>query len=203
MLRWRSVPPEKQARNDESPAPVTKADSGASQGPSVDRAGAPVIDPTENVTALVAAGLRRQDDLRIQESAHIQQLLTLRADYEEKLRIAESRRIDAIRTVDVAAVAQAAQVSATQATTLATQVSASAETLRTTVAASALSAANALSAALGPIQTSIDGLRQAQFTQQGQTAQKSEGRDTGQWRTTSAIAVAAVLASYLVSHGGK
>ena len=200
MLRWRSVPPEKQARNDESPAPVTKADSGASQGPSVDRAGAPVIDPTENVTALVAAGLRRQDDLRIQESAHIQQLLTLRADYEEKLRIAESRRIDAIRTVDVAAVAQAAQVSATQATTLATQVSASAETLRTTVAASALSSANALSAALGPMQTSIDALRQAQYQQQGQAAQKTEGRGDGQWLTTTIIAIAAAVASYVFTH---
>ena len=172
-------------------------------GPGVDARGLNVVDPTQNVTALVKAGLERQDDLRRQETAHMHEIMSLRAEYEGKLRIAESHRIDAIRAVDVAAVAQAAQVSATQATTLATQVSASAETLRTTVAASALSAANALSAALGPIQTSIDGLRQAQFTQQGQTAQKTEGRDTGQWRTTSAIAVAAVLASYLVSHGGK
>jgi len=172
-------------------------------GPGVDARGLNVVDPTQNVTALVKAGLERQDDLRRQETAHMHQLLDLRADYEEKLRIAESKRIDAIRSVDVAAVAQAAQVSATQATTLATQVSASAETLRTTVAASALSAANNLNAALGPIQTSIDALRQAQYQQQGQTAQKTEGRDTGQWRTTSVIAVAAVLASYLVSHGGK
>jgi len=180
-------------RNEPAPPP----------GPGVDARGLNVVDPTQNVAALVKAGLERQDDLRKQETAHMHELLNLRADYEEKLRIAESKRIDAIRSVDVAAVAQAAQVSATQATTLATQVSASAETLRTTVAASALSAANALSAALGPIQTSIDGLRQAQYQAQGKIAEKTEGRDTGQWRTTSAIAVAAVLASYLVSHGGK
>ena len=179
---------------------VVRADSGSSQGPAVDRAGAPVIDPTENVTALVKAGLERQDELRKQESVHIHELLDLRAAYDAQLRVAESRRIDAIRAVDVAAVAQAAQVSATQATILATQVSASAETLRTTVAASALSSANALSAALGPMQTSIDALRQAQYQQQGQAAQKTEGRGDGQWLTTTIIAIAAAVASYVFSH---
>jgi len=200
MLRWGSVRFAKQARNQESRMTVVRADSGSSQGPAVDRAGAPVIDPTENVTALVKAGLERQDELRKQESAHIHELLDLRAAYDAQLRVAESRRIDAIRAVDVAAVAQAAQVSATQATILATQVSASAETLRTTVAASALSSANALSAALGPMQTSIDALRQAQYQQQGQAAQKTEGRGDGQWLTTTIIAIAAAVASYVFSH---
>ena len=177
------------------------SNSGSSQGPAIDRSGAPVIDPTENVIALVRAGLDRQDILREQESKHIHAVLNLRADYEEKLRRAESNRIDAIRAVDVAAVAQAAQVSATQASTLASQVSASAETLRTTVAASALSAANNLSAALTPIQTSIDALRAVQYQQQGQAAQKTEGRDTGQWVTTTLVASAAAIVSYLVSRG--
>ena len=67
------------------------------------------------------------------------------------------------------------------------------------MAASALSAANALSAALGPIQTSIDGLRQAQYQQQGQAAQKTEGRDSGQWLTTTLVASAAAIVSYFVS----
>ena len=200
MLRWGSVRFAKQARNQESRMTVVRADSGSSQGPAVDRAGAPVIDPTENVTALVKAGLERQDELRKQESVHIHELLDLRAAYDAQLRVAESRRIDAIRAVDVAAVAQAAQVSATQATILATQVSASAETLRTTVAASALSSANALSAALGPMQTSIDALRQAQYQQQGQAAQKTEGRGDGQWLTTTIIAIAAAVASYVFTH---
>jgi len=177
-------------------SPVT---SGPSQGPAVDRAGAPVVDPTDNVIALVRAGLERQDDLRRQESTHIHELLTLRADFDAQLRVAESRRIDAIRAVDVAAVAQAAQVSATQATTLATQVSASAETLRTTVAASALSAANNLNAALGPIQTAIDALRQAQYQQQGQAAQKTDSRGEGQWLTTTIVAVVAALVSYFIA----
>ena len=175
------------------------SNSGSSQGPAIDRSGAPVIDPTENVIALVRAGLDRQDILREQETKHIHEVLNLRAEYEGKLRVAESNRIDAIRAVDVAAVAQAAQVSATQASTLASQVSASAETLRTTVAASALSAANNLNAALGPIQTAIDALRQAQYQQQGQAAQKTEGRDTGQWVTTTLVASAAAIVSYFVS----
>ena len=173
--------------------------SGPSQGPAVDRAGAPVIDPTDNVIALVRAGLDRQDVLRKQESKHIRELLELRTMYDEKLRVAESHRIDAIRAVDVAAVAQAASVSATQATTLATQVSASAETLRTTVAASALSAANNLNAALGPIQTAIDALRQAQFTQQGASVQKTDSRGEGQWLTTTIVAVVAALVSYFIA----
>ena len=175
------------------------SNSGSSQGPAIDRSGAPVIDPTENVIALVRAGLDRQDILREQETKHIHEVLNLRAEYEGKLRVAESNRIDAIRAVDVAAVAQAAQVSATQASTLASQVSASAETLRTTVAASALSAANNLNAALGPIQTAIDALRQAQYQQQGQAAQKTEGRDSGQWLTTTLVASAAAIVSYFVS----
>ena len=178
---------------------TARANSGSSQGPAIDQSGTPVVDPTENVIALVRSGLERQDDLRRQESIHIHELLTLRAEYEGKLRIAESNRIDAIRAVDVAAVAQAAQVSATQASTLASQVAASAETLRTTVAASALSAANNLGAALGPIQTSIDGLRQAQYQQQGQAAQRTEGRDSGQWLTTTLVASAAAIVSYFVS----
>jgi len=113
---------------------------------------------------------------------------------------AESKRIDAIRTVDVAAVGQAASVSATQATTLAAQVSASAETLRITVAASATAAANALAAALAPIQKSIDDLRQTQYQQQGQRAQQIEGKDTNQWVVTTIVGAAAILGTYLAMH---
>jgi hypothetical protein len=135
-----------------------------------------VIDPTENVIALVQAESKRLDDMRNLVAAHASEVSALRAEYDEKLRKAETARIDAIRAVDVGAVNRAAEVSATQAITLATQVATSAETLRTQVAAAATAAAAALAAALEPIQKSIEDLRRAQYEAQGQKAQVGESR---------------------------
>lgn len=142
----------------------------------MDAHGGPVVDPTQNVLDLVNAAIRRQDDLRAQAQDHIREVVALRADYEEKLRTAETARIDAIRAVDVGAVNRAAEVSTQQAQTLATQVATSAETLRTQVAAAAAAATVALSAALEPIQKDIQDLRRAQYEQQGKSAQTGETR---------------------------
>jgi hypothetical protein len=161
--------------------------------PSVDRYGAPVVDPTRNVLDLVSAAIERQDDLRGLESSHLRELADLRAHYDERLREAETARIDAIRAVDVGAVNRAAEVSATQAQTLATQVTESAETLRTQVAAAATAASTALSAALEPIQKDIADLRRAQYEAQGQKTQVVETRDTSAARTLNVNAVMAVL----------
>ena len=114
------------------------ASPGVSPGPGVDSHGRPAVDPTQNVLDLVRSAIARQDDLRIAESQHIRELAEIRtsyenrlslqdradaatrASYEEKLREKETARIDAIRAVDVGAVTRAAEVSATQAATLAT-----------------------------------------------------------------------------------
>jgi hypothetical protein len=125
----------------------------------VDARGQPVIDPTKNVLDLVEAAIRRQDDLRnaldkllqteISAQEKISQLrydhaqvlaaaqaarldgeARIRAEYNEKLSIAEAKRIDAIRAVDVNAVTTASQRSDVQATALANQVNQSAEVLR-------------------------------------------------------------------------
>lgn len=61
----------------------------------------------------------------------------LRADYQEKLAIAEAKRIDAIRSVDVNAVAVASERATQQAQVLANQVAQSADALRTLVATTA------------------------------------------------------------------
>jgi hypothetical protein len=133
------------------------------------------IDPTVNVKETLAAAVQRQDDLRAMEANHIREIMSLRAaadhqlrDADQKLRAAESSRIDAIRAVDVGAVNRAAEVSAAQALTLATQVATSAETLRTQVAAAAQAQTIALAAALEPIQKDIQDLRRVQYEQQGQ-----------------------------------
>jgi len=168
-------------------------------GVAVDAQGGAVIDPTKNVLDLVLAAVERQDDLRkaeqhFQTSMHevlvrsrdhdleaIRRESALRNDFQSELRKAETARLDAIRAVDVAAVQQAAQVSATQAATLAQQVATSAETLRTQVAASAQAATVSLAAALEPIIRDIADLRRAQYEAQGKSAQTVETRtNTGQ-----------------------
>jgi hypothetical protein len=149
-----------------------------------------VIDPTKNVLDNIEATTRRLDDLRIAE-AELRRAETRRIDdlrmaearrlsdlrqADAELRRAESQRIDAIRAVDVGAVNRAAEVSATQAATLAAQVANSAEALRTQVAAAATAATTNLSTALEPIQKDIADLRRAQYEAQGVKAQTGETR---------------------------
>lgn len=129
------------------------------------------VDPTENVKALVLLESRRQDDARKAEALrqdglreasdkynaaaigsikalfdaevkNTQVIIALRSDADEKLRIAESKRIDAIRAVDVNAVAVASQKADQQANTLAASVTSSAEALRKSQADSAERLAN-------------------------------------------------------------
>lgn len=144
-------------------------------GPGVDLFGRVVADPSDNVNRAVEAEVRRIDDLREADNKfndaaldHIEKEASLRAEYDDKLRDAESKRIDAIRAVDVAAVASSARDSAMIASTLATQVATSAETLRTQVATTQVAAQTALVAALEPIQKDIADLRRIQYEQQGQ-----------------------------------
>lgn len=145
-------------------------------GSPVDADGRATLDPTKNVLDLVNAAIKRQDDLRANESRHVREIAGLRAEYQAELRQLETARIDAIRAVDVQAVQRAAEVSATQAQTLATQVATSAETLRAQVAAAATASTTALAAALEPIQKDIADLRKTQYEQAGQRAQVGESR---------------------------
>jgi CHAT domain-containing protein len=151
------------------------------------------VDPTKNVLREVDQAIRRQDDLRELDAAHLREMVALRADYDEKLRRAETARIDAIRAVDVGAVNRAAEVSAQQATTLAVQVAQSAETLRTQVAAAATAATVALAAALEPIQKDIADLRRAQYEAQGVKTQGGEQRLNLGTLVALVVAVIAVI----------
>lgn len=175
--------------------------NGEGPGPGVDARGRPVVDPTKNVLDLVRAAIERQDDLREAADRHATYVNELRAAYDEKLRKAETARIDAIRAVDVGAVNRAAEVSAQQAMTLAAQVASSAETLRTQVAAAAAAATTALAAALDPIQKDIADLRKAQYEAQGV---KANVGDTQQAKGLSqqAIGLWIALAVLLVTVAG-
>jgi hypothetical protein len=150
---------------------------------------------------------KRQDDLRAVEAEHVREMARLRAEFEEALREKETQRIDAIRAVDVQAVQRAAEVSAVQATTLATQVQASAETLRTQVATTATAQTTALAAALEPIQKDISELRKTQYEQQGQKAAqvetratKAEDRGSSQWTIGLIIGIMISIVSVILHY---
>lgn len=154
-----------------------------SPGPSTDRHNEPVVDPTANVLLLVEAAVKRIDDiaeLRAKQESHI---ADLRADYDQKLRIKEAERIDAIRAVDVSNVQRAADVVATQA-----------ETLRKQVTDTATAFAVSLSAALQPILKDIADLRQVQYETAGGKAQTVETREvTSGHISTTGLIVASVI----------
>lgn len=183
-----------------------------SGGGAVNKFGNEVLDPTSNVLGLVQAAVKRLDDLRESTdkgqttvldlvAKHLKEVSDLRAEYDEKLRLAETNRIDAIRQVDVGNVQRAAEVQATQALALAAQVTASAEALRTQVLSVQTATATALAAALDPIQKSIDDLRRAQYEQQGQKTQVSESQAktgvSGMWIGLIVAAIGTVIALIL------
>lgn len=166
----------------------TTADIGEQRpGIAVDARGGGIIDPSENVKELSEASNKRQDDLRaaseilleskakcLEEkltiiSKNIESLANLRASYEEKLSIAESKRIDAIRAVDVNAVSVASQRAGDQANVLASQVVQTAETLRNLVSTTAATVQQGFQSITTALSTRITTLEQAQYKGEGQS----------------------------------
>lgn len=148
------------------------------RGKGVDAEGGPVVDPTQNVLDLVEAANLRQDDLRRVEFASLRRELAIRAEYDEKLRLAETQRIDAIRSVDVDAVRRANEVAELRAATLQGQVAAAAEAMRTTAASIQQSNVEGLAAAIKPLTDAVALIQQQQNIQAGQKVQVAETRDT-------------------------
>jgi len=147
-------------------------------GPGVDASGRLVLDPTPNVIAIIEAAVKRQDDLRLKDAAHFREIIALREAYDEKLRLAETNRIDAIRAVDQGNVTRASEVAAAQATALAAQLQASAEALRVQVEQTRIQTADTLATALQPLQNDVAVLREVQFRQQGEKSGVVERRST-------------------------
>jgi hypothetical protein len=150
------------------------------------------VDPTANVLALVEAAVqrindlqdaatlrieslreldnKRIDELRIAEARRLDEQATLRENYHDKLSLAESKRIDAIRAVDVAAVAVASERATAQATVLASQVSTSAEALRTLVATTASTTNAQQTTAWQQFTDRLTALERAQYEGKGKSA---------------------------------
>ena len=154
------------------------------------------IDPSENVKALSEAANKRQDDLRAlaerlvqvqidsserlnalrydhmkelssAQDKRIDEVSKIRAEYNERLAVAEAKRIDAIRAVDVNAVAVASTRATDQASVLATQVSQSAEALRALVATTAATVAQSQQQLANTLSARLTTLEQAGYQFQG------------------------------------
>ncbi len=169
-------------------------------------------DPSPNVNALVDAGMQRQDDLREMEAGFLQRmgfmaiiaasaLGGISMHFGNMLRKAEAKRIDAIRSVDVAAVKQANDTANLAAIALQGTVTTSAETLRKQVETTAMTAGTQLDARLQPIQKDIADLRRDQYAQQGAKSATTEKEDSGRYTITTIIAVAAIVSAAIISIG--
>jgi len=175
-----------------------------SPGPGVDAVGRPVVDPTKNVQDLIELQNKRQDDLREKDNRHIREITEVREEHnrelhvaereydkefrraerqhDKELREAESQRIDAIRAVDVGAVAVANTAAENRASTLAGQVNAAKDAQGV-----------ALKAETDPIRKDIGDLRQSQWTIAGGRDQVVETRAAGaSWGLWVGIGVAAL-----------
>ncbi len=152
----------------------------ASSNPEFDSRGRPIIDPTKNVLDLVEASVKRLDDLRAAEklrideirtleSTRIDQIMSLHEEYREKLTQAEAKRIDAIRAVDVGAVAIASERAAAQATVLANQLIQTSDTLRSLVAQNASSITSQIDAMTKVFNERITSIEKAQYETKGKT----------------------------------
>jgi|ERR1019366_5396792 hypothetical protein len=175
---------------------AVKSEGDTQPGIGVDAGGRGVIDPSTNVKALNEAATRRQDDLREASEKLVQARIDgleklselrdscakemrdaegkrvdgeakLRAEYADRLSNAEAKRIDAIRLVDVNAVAVASQRASDQATVLANQVAQSAEALRSLVASTANTVAQSQQTLANTLSTRITTLEQAGYQAQG------------------------------------
>jgi hypothetical protein len=116
-------------------------------GLGIDAAGGPVIDPSENVAALVVAESKRHDDLRLAakelsdtkhshqrdisslRAAHQGQISEIREIHQKDLAKAESGRLDSIRQVDREEVVKTAVAANTAIQTLAKQTTELQQTL--------------------------------------------------------------------------
>ena len=154
-----------------------------------------IADPTQNVKDLMEASLKALENeshlratlvgeqihrleeavgnsahLRDTQLAAVEALAIVRATHAKELRDSESKRLDAIRATDVAAVSTAAVQAQAAISALATTATATAETLRNQVTATALTIANQTDRIVSPILERIATLEKLSYTGLGKQA---------------------------------
>lgn len=128
-----------------------------------------MIEDLTRTEDLIERAVSRLDDLRNAESRRVDEQMNLRAEYSIQLGVAEAKRIDAIRAVDVNAVSVANEKATAQAVVLASQVSQSAETLRSLVAATASTQAQQLASLTTQLTDRLSSLEKSQYEKSGNT----------------------------------
>jgi len=103
------------------------------------------------------------------ELHRIDTVVALRAEYHDKLAVAESKRIDAIRAVDVGAVAIASERASQQASVLANQVTASSEAFRLQLATTTAQITSSLNQSYVQLTDRIALLEKSQYEQKGRS----------------------------------
>ena len=144
----------------------------------------PIVDPTKNVLDLVEAANKRQDDLRDaadtlsdekirrmeREWINQEKMAILRAEHAKEIRELESKRVDAVREIDVIARNTAAAQALTAIQTLAASTSAEREALRSLVSATATTIAAQTDRIVGAMTDRIAVLEKTSYTGQGKQA---------------------------------
>lgn len=150
------------------------------------------IDPTANVLQLVQAANLRQDDLRLAESRHRDEMASLRDRLSGEIRmaerngardlaLAESRRIDALIEAQDQRVTLASSKAELTAVALAERVDASAKALAASVEASAKALAATVETTAKSLSERIVPLEQFRYEFAGSREQRAEGRSSNQW----------------------
>lgn len=164
-------------------------------------------DPTSNVLALVDSAVNRLDDLSIARIEHIKEVISLNKEIlnlhisyadklrgaDEKLSLAESKRLDSIRAVDVGNVAIASEKTAQQAVVLADQLNKSAEQLRTLVLTTATQLQEQVIAPLMARVRDLELLR-------SQSGGQSEGKEQGFKNTKDIIYIVIAILSFAIGY---
>lgn len=159
--------------------PTTK--QAGQRGLAVDSHGEPVVDPTKNVLDLVQNSIERLDDLRAADQllvvAKLQimeakvialgDMQRLRAEHSSEITQLESKRLDAIRAVDVAAVQTAADRAAQAITALAATTTTNAENLRNALTTTATTIAKQTADTVAGITERLTSLERSSYVGQG------------------------------------
>jgi hypothetical protein len=134
-------------------------------------------DPTYNVRMLMASENNALRELAMAEIRHVEEMQKLHVSYQEKLTVAESKRIDAILSANVAAAETDRERTTAQAAVLAAQVASSAETLRALVASTAQATATQYQASHSQVLDRVALLEKAQYTGMGRSVNEANYGD--------------------------
>ena len=159
-----------------------------------------VLDPTLNVMDALRGAVARQDDLRdsemrrlaeliVMRSDHNREIANLRSNHNSEILAAETRRIDALRAVDVGAISVANERAVQQAAVLATQVATSAEALRGVIATTAATTQTQLTNLANQLSDRLSTVERAQYESKGQ---KGGTREVWGWIFSAILAVGSI-----------